>query len=84
LRILERHGDLIQRIGGTSPFEQGLYGASEMFVNGFLFLYQEGILKRRVYDSVPLQRLLNEGRSAKRSTSGPCGFCWSGACFQPI
>ncbi|MFZ1643652.1 MAG: acetyl-CoA hydrolase/transferase C-terminal domain-containing protein [Candidatus Contendobacter sp.] len=61
LRILEHDGDLIGRIGGVEPFEQGLYGSSEMFVNGFLYLYRDGILKRRVYDSVPLQRLLNEG-----------------------
>jgi acyl-CoA hydrolase len=61
LHILERHGDLIGRIGGTRPFEQGLYGASEMFVNGFLDLYREGILRRKVYDSIPLQRLLNQG-----------------------
>jgi acyl-CoA hydrolase len=61
LHIPERYGDLIQRVGGVDPFEQGLYGASEMFVNGFLYLYRDGILKRRVYDSVPLQRLLNEG-----------------------
>ena len=61
LRVLEHSGDLIGRIGGVEPFEQGLYGSSEMFVNGFLYLYQDGILKRRVYDSIPLQRLLNEG-----------------------
>lgn len=60
-RILDRYADLIGRIGGTAPFAQGLYGSSEMFVNGFLSLYQDGILKRQVYDSVPLQRLLNEG-----------------------
>lgn len=59
--VLNHHGDLIGRIGGTGPFERGLYGASEMFVNGFLHLYQDGILRRRVYDSAPLQRLLNEG-----------------------
>lgn len=61
LRILDHYGDLIGRIGGTGPFAQGLYGASEMFVNGFLYLYRDGILKRKVYDSIPLQRLLNEG-----------------------
>jgi len=61
LAILERHGDLIGRIGGTGPFERGLYGASEMFVSGFLHLYRDGILKRKVYDSLPLQRLLDEG-----------------------
>ncbi|HRD64912.1 MAG TPA: acetyl-CoA hydrolase/transferase C-terminal domain-containing protein [Candidatus Competibacter sp.] len=60
-RILDHHGDLIQRIGGTEPFAQGLYGASEMFVNGFLHLYRDGILKRKVYDHIPLQRLLNDG-----------------------
>ncbi len=31
----------------TAPFEVGLYGASEMFVDGFLELYDAGILKRR-------------------------------------
>ncbi len=61
LRILDRYADLIRRMGGTEPFTQGLYGSSEMFVNGFLYLYQDGILKRQVYDSAPLQRLLNEG-----------------------
>ena len=30
------------------PFEQGLYGASEMFVECFLDLYRAGILKREV------------------------------------
>ena len=60
-RILDRYADLIGRVGGTEPFVQGLYGSSEMFVNGFLHLYQDGILKRAVYDSAPLQRLLNQG-----------------------
>src|SRR6202158_387212 len=31
-----------------APFEQGLYGASEMFVECFLDLYRAGILKREV------------------------------------
>ena len=58
--ILGRYGDLIDTIGGTQPFEKGLYGSSEMFVNGFLHLIRSGIVKRKVYDNVPLQRLLNE------------------------
>lgn len=60
-QIRERYDGLIGRIGGTEPFAKGLYGASEMFVNGFVYLYRDGVLKRRVYDSIPLQRLLNEG-----------------------
>lgn len=46
--IGERHGELIDKIGGLEPFERGLYGASEMFVEGFLHLLQAGILKRAV------------------------------------
>ena len=35
-------------LGGDAPFEHGLYAVTEMFVDGFLDLYREGILKRRV------------------------------------
>lgn len=44
---LERDfGDVIQHIGGTGPFERGLYGCSEMLVDGFLQLIDAGVLKR--------------------------------------
>ena len=59
--ILERHRRLIETEGGTAPFERGLYGCSEMLADGFLDLYRAGILKRRVYPSAKLQRLLDEG-----------------------
>lgn len=62
LGIMAKSGELVRRIGGIDRFEQGLYGASEMFVNGFLELYKEGILRRKVYDNVVLQRLLNDGQ----------------------
>ena len=57
----QRIGDLIERIGGTSPFDTGLYGATEMFVDGFLHLIQAGILKRPVYDFWALQQIINRG-----------------------
>jgi acyl-CoA hydrolase len=60
--ISSRHADLIERTGGLSPFDKGLYGATEMLVDGFMPLYDAGILKRRVYDFWALQKLLNEGR----------------------
>ena len=47
--------------GGLAPFERGLYAASEMFLDGFIHLQQADILKRQVYDDVPLQSLLNAG-----------------------
>jgi acyl-CoA hydrolase len=60
--VLERFGDVIERLGGTGPFQQGLYASSEMLVDGFLELYRSGILRRRVYAHPGVQRLLNEGR----------------------
>lgn len=59
---LRSAGDLVRDIGGTEPFEQGLYGATEMFVDGYLHLLRAGILKRRVHDFWALQQLVNEGR----------------------
>ncbi len=50
---------LAQQIGGFEALQAGLYGASEMVMDGFMELHQAGILKRRVYDHLPLQNLLN-------------------------
>ncbi|TDU28710.1 acetyl-CoA hydrolase/transferase-like protein [Panacagrimonas perspica] len=61
LGATQRHGAMIDAVGGTAPFETGLYGATEMFVDGFWHLMQGGILKRRVYDFWALQQLVNEG-----------------------
>lgn len=57
-----------QREGGTGPFDQGLYGCSEMMVDGFLHLMQAGILRRQVFDHAGLQTLINEGRLSERVT----------------
>lgn len=54
--------DLIDHVGGREPFDAGVYGATEMFVDGFMHLYQSGILKRRVYDDENLQKLLNSNQ----------------------
>lgn len=53
---------LAQKVGGFGPLDIGLYGASEMVMDGFMELHKAGILKRRVYDHLPLQRLLNRGQ----------------------
>lgn len=57
--LLERYGDLIAKFGGTDTFEQGLYGSSEMFVDAFMQMYKSGILKRKVFDNVPIMKLIN-------------------------
>ncbi len=73
LIVRDRHGPEYRRILesicpdgiGTRElgrFDQGLYGCSEMFVNGFLRLIEAGIIRREVFDDVALQRLVNAGR----------------------
>lgn len=63
-----KFSETIQNIGGNSLFDEGLYAASEMFVDGFRQLYQSGILKRKVYPEKALQRLLNEGKISRKIT----------------
>ena len=52
---------LVRDFGGTSPFTQGLYGASEMVNDGFRALAQAGVLKRRVLDDVGAMARINRG-----------------------
>jgi acyl-CoA hydrolase len=66
--ILERFGGTIERIGGTNRFERGLYGSSEMLVDGFLELYRSGILRRKVYQDARLQWLLNDNHITEEVT----------------
>ncbi|SCY04887.1 acetyl-CoA hydrolase/transferase C-terminal domain-containing protein [Desulfoluna spongiiphila] len=60
--IKATYGELIHKVGGTDPFAEGLYGSSEMFVDAFMELYKSGILKRKVFENVPLMELINEKR----------------------
>jgi len=73
LIVRDRHGQEYRTIlESVSPdgiegrelgrFDQGLYGCSEMFVNGFLKLIEAGIIRREVYNDTLLQQMLNDGR----------------------
>lgn len=55
---------LSRSIGDTGVFKKGLYGCSEMFVNGFVHLLKAGILKRKVYADLGVQSLLSAGKIA--------------------
>ncbi len=72
LIVRDRHGDEYRRILDSlcpdglagrdlGRFDQGLYGCSEMFVNGFLKLIEAGIIRREVFGDTVLQQLLNDG-----------------------
>ncbi len=72
LIVRDRHGDEYRRILESisadgiagrelGRFDAGLYGCSEMFVNGLLKLIEAGIIRREVFGDATLQRALNEG-----------------------
>lgn len=54
---------LVQEVGGTAAFREGLYGASEMVNDGFRALAQAGVLKRRVLDDVGAMARINRGEA---------------------
>ncbi len=60
--VLKRNEKLIREWGDTGVFEKGLYGSSEMFVDCFMQMYKSKILKRKVFNSIPLMKLINEGK----------------------
>jgi acyl-CoA hydrolase len=66
----ERSAALIDEVGGRAQFSTGLFGATEMFVDQMLDLYRAGILRRRVYDYLPLQRALAANGSSTRVDLG--------------
>jgi acyl-CoA hydrolase len=66
--ILDKFGSIISDCGGTSRFEEGLLGSTEMLVDGYLHLVRSGIVKRKTFNSLPLQKLLNEGKITEEVT----------------
>lgn len=73
LNWVDNSQKLAEQIGSNAPFATGLYGATEMFVDGFLHLMQAGVLKRKVYDHWALQQLINQG---KLDPSRPTSAVW--------
>ncbi|MDT8450862.1 MAG: acetyl-CoA hydrolase/transferase C-terminal domain-containing protein [Wenzhouxiangellaceae bacterium] len=57
-------------IGDDAPFETGLYGASEMFMDGFMHLYRAGILKREIFDDITVMRRANAGMQVEAAGTG--------------
>ena len=57
---------LIRAEGGLEPFVAGVFASTEMFVDQLLELYRAGVVRRRAYDSLPLERLLAAGATGER------------------
>src|SRR3546814_905939 len=62
---LEHHPAVIAS-GGLGPFEQGLYGCSEMINEGFKLLVDRGVMRRRVVDKLPLMQRIDDGTASER------------------
>ena len=52
---------LLRETGGLEPFERGLFGCSEMVMDGFRVLAEAGILKRAVVPDLAAQQRLDAG-----------------------
>ncbi|HEY0334604.1 MAG TPA: acetyl-CoA hydrolase/transferase C-terminal domain-containing protein [Stenotrophomonas sp.] len=68
---------LVLECGGLAPFEEGLYGCSEMLNEGFRRLVQTGVIRRRVHDDVALMQRLADGHAdaadhARLEREGEC------------
>jgi hypothetical protein len=59
-QIQEKYGDSVQKWGNLTPFQEGLHVNSEMMVEPFIELMKRGIVKRKVYDHIGLQQLIND------------------------
>lgn len=70
----KKFGEAISAMGGMDKFEKGLFGATEMLVDSLMYLVDNGIMKRKVYDHVILQRLINEDLIDERKLTGQTLF----------
>jgi acyl-CoA hydrolase len=59
INVGQNSKQLLQEWGGVTPFKKGLYGATEMVMDGFMHLRNAGILSRSVYEDIGLQILLD-------------------------
>ncbi|NZA28227.1 acetyl-CoA hydrolase [Luteimonas sp. SJ-92] len=60
---LESH-PAVRACGGLGPFEQGLYGCSEMINEGFKRLVEAGVIRRKVVDKAALMQRMNDGSAS--------------------
>lgn len=81
-------GDLFEHelspLVDTGRFVQGLYGCSEMFVNGFLHMIKAGLIRREVFEHEGLQRLLNQNRIGHEVTLGMVQTLLAEGIIEPV
>jgi acyl-CoA hydrolase len=76
--------ELAARVGGLDPFVRGLYGASEMVMDGFMHLAKGGVLKRRVFDDVAIEQALADGLIDETLRSGDAERLHAAGALAPL
>lgn len=71
------HHPAVIESGAMAPFTVGLYGCSEMLNEGFRLLVQQGVIKRRVVEDLPLMQRIADGTAtpsdhARLHAQGQC------------
>ena len=66
--IVNTFSKTIRNVGGVEKFKQGLVGSTEMLVDGYLHLLKCGVVKRKTYNNIHIQRLINEGKIKEKIT----------------
>jgi acyl-CoA hydrolase len=61
---------LLEKVGGNAPFTTGLFACSEMFVDQLLDLYRAGVLRRRVFPTLELERQIAAGAAPRDLPGG--------------
>mgnify|MGYP000055892151 CR=1 FL=1 len=63
MAIPQHFAEVVNSVGGElGAFEKGLYGCSEMLVDGFIDLLDAGVIKRPVYPNIETQHKANAGK----------------------
>ncbi|WP_258801040.1 acetyl-CoA hydrolase/transferase C-terminal domain-containing protein [Halomonas sp. DQ26W] len=70
LQVAQRF-PVAEQWGDTQSFSQGLYGCSEMMVDGFIYLMEGDVLKRRVFADADFQEAINRGEIDPESSDHP-------------
>jgi len=82
--ILGKFGNVIDRIGGIDPFEDGITGSTEMLVDGYLHLLKCGVVKRKTYNNVAIQRLINDRKITDKVTPKTLGLLIDAGAVNPV
>lgn len=79
---IESHPAVIAS-GGLGPFEQGLFGCSEMITEGFRLLVERGVIRRLVVNDVDTMRRIVDGNASDddRARLEREGQCLHGAFY---